>query len=721
MANPDTGDCQDNRRNNILNKYHKNPQAVADWLNSHGWPAKVQGETVKAQNIARGDKNPSITISTDKKQIPWRDWGNTSYQGDFFHLAGLVLRLDPRTQFPDLLDALDGMGTVVRGFRPRVVEPPPPPPPPPEPLKPFPAGMEPPRQPYETGRWAYLDESSLMIMMVIRSEVPGEKKEVKPWIWDGSKPICKGAPKPRPLFGLNELAAKPDAPVLVVEGEKCAVAAQAVLIDWAVVTWPSGADAVPHADWSPLQGRAVWVWPDADESGQRAAQQIAGILSSIRLIDVSDQEKAWDIADAIADGWTPEQIRQRIATATILQGVSENPPFSENTEYQGIYSYPDVVFNKTGEPRILGTSSNLAHLLKTKGMVLRRNLMTREIDLDGTSDGDLLYQRVLDEAMRVGFPEKNVNSAMAALAKANDFHPFRDWVMSKPWDGVDRMGDFLGTMAVENGFERLKQVYLQKFLLSVVTAAFTDEPFLCKAILTLHGEQHLGKSSWFSSFLPNGTFLDGATIDFQNKDDKLKVLSHLVAELGEIEATFRRSDIAVIKAFTGSRWDHIRRPYARSGERMERRTVLVASVNHQRFLTDPTGNVRFWVLPVTGLSLQGTRSIDSQQLFRQVYDESYGKDWWLSKEELEMQAAVEENFRTLDPIEEMISTAFRWDSETRPRQMTATEVLQYLGYRSPTHAEVTRCAVILQKRFECRQKKTKHSNVYLLPPSLFGE
>jgi hypothetical protein len=39
----------------------------------------------------------------------------------------------------------------------------------------------------------------------------------------------KAAPKPRPLYGLDRLAARPDAPVLVVEGEKAAEAAAVAL------------------------------------------------------------------------------------------------------------------------------------------------------------------------------------------------------------------------------------------------------------------------------------------------------------------------------------------------------------------------------------------------------------------------------------------------------------------------------------------------------------
>lgn len=71
-------------------------------------------------------------------------------------------------------------------------------------------------------------------------------------------------PEPRPLYGLDRLAARPKATVLLVEGEKCADAAAARLPEFAVVSWPGGGKAVKKADWRPLAGRKVIAWPDAD-------------------------------------------------------------------------------------------------------------------------------------------------------------------------------------------------------------------------------------------------------------------------------------------------------------------------------------------------------------------------------------------------------------------------------------------------------------------------
>ncbi len=53
----------------------------------------------------------------------------------------------------------------------------------------------------------------------------------------------------------------------VSEGEKAADTAQRIFPDHVAVTSPGGAKAAGKADWGPLAGRRVVIWPDNDEPG----------------------------------------------------------------------------------------------------------------------------------------------------------------------------------------------------------------------------------------------------------------------------------------------------------------------------------------------------------------------------------------------------------------------------------------------------------------------
>jgi hypothetical protein len=118
----------------------------------------------------------------------------------------------------------------------------------------------------------------------------------------------KGWPVPRPLYGLDRLAARPTVPVVITEGEKAADAAAELLPDYVVVTSPNGAKGATKADWSALRGRAVAIWPDNDEEGSAYAGAVAKALRRIAkyvkvTVSTPGLPEKWDAADALADGW----------------------------------------------------------------------------------------------------------------------------------------------------------------------------------------------------------------------------------------------------------------------------------------------------------------------------------------------------------------------------------------------------------------------------------
>jgi putative DNA primase/helicase len=136
-------------------------------------------------------------------------------------------------------------------------------------------------------------------------------------------------PPPRPLYGLHELAQKPDAPVIIAEGEKTCNALRLLLPQYVAVTSPNGSKSPGKADWSPLQGRTVVVWPDADVPGQDYAHEAAkralraGAVS-VAIISPPDGVKpGWDAADALADGWDETRAAALIGEARSFSGLDE--------------------------------------------------------------------------------------------------------------------------------------------------------------------------------------------------------------------------------------------------------------------------------------------------------------------------------------------------------------------------------------------------------------
>lgn len=142
------------------------------------------------------------------------------------------------------------------------------------------------------------------------------EKWIRPMHWNGAGYVIGEPPAPpagKPLYRLHELAGAPDgALVYVVEGEACADA----LAGLGLLTTTSGSvSSAEGADWSPLMGRRVRLWPDNDDAGRKYADEIAARLHAlgctVERIDVDalglpekgdcvDWLAASPVADAVA-------------------------------------------------------------------------------------------------------------------------------------------------------------------------------------------------------------------------------------------------------------------------------------------------------------------------------------------------------------------------------------------------------------------------------------
>jgi putative DNA primase/helicase len=62
---------------------------------------------------------------------------------------------------------------------------------------------------------------------------------------------------------------------------KSADAAARVFPENVCITSPGGSKAWKQADWSPLAGRKVLVWPDCDETGEEYGREVARIIHGL--------------------------------------------------------------------------------------------------------------------------------------------------------------------------------------------------------------------------------------------------------------------------------------------------------------------------------------------------------------------------------------------------------------------------------------------------------
>lgn len=192
--------------------------------------------------------------------------------------------------------------------------------------------------------WEYRDQGGQLLGVIYRFTTSDGGKEVLPCVF-AQHPVTNrrewrwmSFPVPRPLYLRGPLRA--DLPVLVLEGEKCTDRAHDMLVaELDAVSWVGGGKAVDKSDWTPLAGRTVILWADADakrykekhkragelmpemeQPGMAAMIKIAGILRglgcSVFFVDVpapGEVADGWDVADLIDGGAGVDEVMSWVA------------------------------------------------------------------------------------------------------------------------------------------------------------------------------------------------------------------------------------------------------------------------------------------------------------------------------------------------------------------------------------------------------------------------
>jgi putative DNA primase/helicase len=157
---------------------------------------------------------------------------------------------------------------------------------------------------------------------------PGKK--IRPLTWSGTAWEWKAPAGARPLLLSHRLSERPDAPVLIVEGEKTWEAARKLFPSAIAVTWSGGCKALGKSAWAVLTGRKVVLWPDNDAPGQQAMEDLAQRLlkltgTIVKLVaNPPDAAEGWDIADAT---WTPQEAAAYVkGNLTVVEAAPEPEP-----------------------------------------------------------------------------------------------------------------------------------------------------------------------------------------------------------------------------------------------------------------------------------------------------------------------------------------------------------------------------------------------------------
>lgn len=379
-----------------------------------------------------------------------------------------------------------------------------------------------------------------------------------------------------------------------------------------------------------------------------------------------------------------------------------------------------------GGGKALSMIENLKEILDGYQIQARYNVMKKEIEISvpgtkftKTNHTNASIGTLISLMHERKMPSGNIMDFLLAIADTNHYNPIKDWLDSRPWDGISRLKDFYDTIKSSN--EELKEVLLKKWLVMAVAAAIEPDGVAARGVIVLQGAQYIGKTKWFKNLVPQNMsryIRDGFALDLANKDDIMAATSYWLVELGELQHTVARSGVDALKAFIGRQSDTIRVPYGRLHSEYPRKTAFVGSVNEQNFLKDRTGNGRFFTIACS--KIEHTHMLDMQQVWAEalvLYEE--GESFYLSQDEMQELNDHNAGHETIEPLKEKILGGFEWDRfsmAVEPNQwLTTTEILEKIGWKKIDSSSATRAGIILKELTFSRFRTSSKGKLWGMP------
>lgn len=299
---------------------------------------------------------------------------------------------------------------------------------------------------------------------------------------------------------------------------------------------------------------------------------------------------------------------KRTLLQEIISGARED--FEEDPNADPDAWTEDLEVNKAG---ITSTYKNAWLILgndpKLRGLKL--NDLTGDIDCTADmpwprpqgghitdSDSDQMYKYVVLN-YGVEFSDQKFQKAMQTVASDHRYDPLMEFVQHLPeWDGVPRVDTLL-----LDYFECIDEPYVRAVTRKTMCGAIARALHHgCKFdyMLVIGGPGGIGKSTFFRR-LGGEFFSDSLQLtDVRDKTAVEQVRGRWIIEAPEL-AGRAKYDVEQFKAFLTKESDRFRPAYGRAEVELKRTSIIVGTTNSVNgYLTDLTGNRRFWPVDLTG-------------------------------------------------------------------------------------------------------------------------
>lgn len=304
------------------------------------------------------------------------------------------------------------------------------------------------------------------------------------------------------------------------------------------------------------------------------------------------------------------------------------------------------------------TITNLMRCLKgirELGNTIRWNELAQRAEWNGhpIEDRHLVDIRLILEAHGFEPTVGDVLPAVTRHAHENAFHPVRDYLRSLKWDGSPRLDRWLQGCLGSPDTPFVRAVG-RKTLIAAVARAFKPG---CKVdtVLVLEGPQGLKKSTAIAALFGEDVTAESVNLFDQHNKMVMAMMGAWVVELAEFIA-IQRKDQNSVKGMLSMRSDRVVLPYAKLASDHPRQCIFFGTINPGEsggYLTDGTGNRRYWPVQVSKVDIARITN-NRDQLWAEAYKAFLaGEQWWLTDDEealAQAQVANREEYDVWDEI-----------------------------------------------------------------------
>ena len=371
-----------------------------------------------------------------------------------------------------------------------------------------------------------------------------------------------------------------------------------------------------------LQGTADWITAQGYHPDVSAADafewHISAASSKAKDFDARKARHRFDGAAAHnpKPGTPLEKLESRLAFHTRTQRRVLAGPVPAAVPVQEPAPQPKPAPAAFSKPTKLEAGELLFKLRTEAGADrLRYNRFSQQIEMDGQvlEGAERFYLKLAEEGHKVG--KELAIDCLVQVAHENPYDPvalYLDHVaatVEPAYIGGLATAYLRPEDATTGNGPTIYDHMLRCTLIGAVKRVF--EPG-CKhdTACVLMGDQGARKSSFWSAL--GGAFFSDALGDISSKDDLMVLHRSWIMEWAELDHIMGRKHAGQVKAFLSQSTDLFRVPYGKATEAFPRRGIIVGSTNRSTgFLSDDTGNRRFWVIPTTRTE---SSPIDTPQL-----------------------------------------------------------------------------------------------------------